>query len=133
VRAEDLATGIVTDHSIGDERRGATRHKTLMSAAVVDPHQGMAGKCDVRNLSRTGAQLHCREDIVMPDVFWLRVDGEPSLRYCTVIWKLGRLMGTDFAAERAIRAADEEAKRIRKRMTLHRSARARSMPWQSEQ
>ena len=122
----------MADPWTADERRASARHQTLMSAAVVDPQQGMAGKCVVRNLSRTGAQLHCREDVVMPDIFWLRVDGEANLRYCTVIWKDGRVMGTDFAAERAIRAAEEEARKIRKRMTLHRSDKPRGMFWQAE-
>lgn len=113
----------------GKENRGATRKPTMVTASIIVPDMGVAAKCVIRELSRTGAQLRFREDVKLPDIFWLRMEGEPNLRYCAVRWMRDRAAGVDFAAERAIRAAEEEARKVRKKMTLHRWVRPRDAIW----
>ena len=42
------------------------------------------------------AELPCKE---LPLVFWLRLDGETTLRFCTVAWHSENYIGVEFSEQ----------------------------------
>ena len=71
-----------------EEKRRSPRRVALMPAEIFYPNQNQHLVCMVRDLSQDGALLDVPLAKEMPFVFWLRLDGETKLRFCTVVWGL---------------------------------------------
>jgi hypothetical protein len=78
-----------------DERREASRHRTLKAGKiVVHPHTSVFD-CTVRNLSPKGALLIVASLAGIPDKFDLVIGGSES-RACRVIWRGEDRLGVEF-------------------------------------
>lgn len=100
-----------------------------MPASIVLPKLGRVTGCVVKNLSSTGAKIVLEQAMELPPVFWLRIDGNTELRYCSDKWHREKSIGIDFTAERAVQAIDEEARNVRRRMRLSNNIHARDLRW----
>ena len=82
-----------------DEKRRSPRRMALMPAVIFYPHQNQHVACMVRDLSQDGALLDVPLAKEMPFVFWLRLDGETTLRFCTVMWSSEHHLGVEFSEQ----------------------------------
>jgi hypothetical protein len=80
-----------------DEKRRSRRRVSLMPAVIFYPNQNQHVECKVREMSRDGALLDVPLAKTLPFVFWLRLDGETTLRFCTVIWGSQNHLGVEFS------------------------------------
>ena len=82
-----------------DEKRRSPRRESLMPAVIFYPNQNQHVACMVRDLSQDGALLDVLLAKEMPLVFWLRLDGETTLRFCTVAWRSDNHLGVEFSEQ----------------------------------
>ena len=82
-----------------DEKRQSPRRESLMPAVIFYPNQNQHVVCMVRDLSQDGALLDVPLAKEMPMVFWLRLDGETALRFCTVVWRSDYHLGVEFSEQ----------------------------------
>lgn len=78
------------------QRRRALRLPALMKGMIVAPNQIAPAPCLVHNASPHGAKLKIDEGWIIPRSFWLRIEGDPELRYCTVVWRDAFQLGVSF-------------------------------------
>jgi hypothetical protein len=81
------------------EKRRSPRRESLMPAELFYPNQNQHLVCMVRDLSQDGALLDVPMAKQMPFVFWLRLDGETTLRFCTVAWRSDNHLGVEFTEQ----------------------------------
>ena len=81
------------------EKRRSPRRVALMPAELFYPNQNQYLVCMVRDLSQDGALLDVPMAKQMPFVFWLRLDGETTLRFCTVAWRSDNHLGVEFTEQ----------------------------------
>ena len=81
------------------EKRRSPRREALMPAVIFYPNQNQHVVCMVRDLSQDGALLDVPLAKEMPFVFWLRLDGETKLRFCTVVWGSENHLGVEFSEQ----------------------------------
>ena len=81
------------------EKRRSLRCEALMPAVIFYPNQNQHVDCMVRDLSQDGAFLDVPQAKEMPFVFWLRLDGETKLRFCTVVWGSANHLGVEFSEQ----------------------------------
>jgi hypothetical protein len=81
------------------EKRRSPRRVALMPAVIFYPNQNQHVACMVRDLSQDGALLDVPLAKEMPFVFWLRIDGETRLRFCTVVWGSANHLGVEFSEQ----------------------------------
>jgi len=81
------------------EKRRSPRRVALMPAVIFYPNQNQHVACMVRDLSQDGALLDVPLAKEMPFVFWLRLDGETKLRFCTVVWGSANHLGVEFSEQ----------------------------------
>jgi hypothetical protein len=81
------------------EKRRSPRRAALMQASIFHPLQTEHLGCSVRDISQDGAlvDFHCPSDL--PNIFWLRFDGEATLRLCTIAWHSERRLGVEFSEQ----------------------------------
>ena len=79
-----------------DEKRRATRHRTLKTAHITYPDHRGSIDCTIRNLSAIGACLQVVSPIGIPDRFDLMVDSDHSIRPCRIIWRKQTQIGVEF-------------------------------------
>jgi hypothetical protein len=70
-----------------------------MPALIFYPNQNQHVECMVRDLSQDGALLDVPLAKTLPFVFWLRLDGETTLRFCTVVWGSENHLGVEFSEQ----------------------------------
>jgi PilZ domain len=81
------------------EKRRSPRREALMPAMIFYPSQNQNVVCMVRDLSQDGALLDVPLAKEMPFVFWLRLDGETALRFCSVAWRSDHHLGVEFSEQ----------------------------------
>lgn len=86
-----------SDHSnaagSGDERRVASRRRTLFSGKIIFNQQSSVFTCIVRNISDTGACLEIESPVGIPDQFELIVERAGIKADCRVVWRHGKRIG----------------------------------------
>ena len=70
-----------------------------MQAVISHPLQSEHVGCRVSNMSQDGALLELPQAKNMPSTFWLRLEGEITLRLCTVAWRSERHLGIEFSQQ----------------------------------
>lgn len=90
-----------TDHSNaaapGEERRLASRRRTLFSGKIIFNQQSSVFTCIVRNISDAGACLEIESPVGIPDQFELLVEGAGIRADYRVIWRHGKRIGVSRA------------------------------------
>ncbi len=81
------------------EQRRSPRRAALMQAAIFHPLQTEHLNCTVRDISQDGALVEFSYTKDLPSLFWLRLDGEATLRLCTIAWHGERKLGVEFSEQ----------------------------------
>ena len=81
------------------ERRRSPRRIAFMQAVITHPRQTKHLSCIVRNISQDGALVELPQAKDLPVSFWLRLEGEITLRLCTVAWRSERQVGVEFSQQ----------------------------------
>jgi hypothetical protein len=90
---DDTRSGEIDDRRKTSDRRASSRRKLLKGGRTFWPN-GDSSECIVYNLSDTGAQLELRGPA--PKLFDLVIDGDPSRRACSVVWRKANRIGVKF-------------------------------------
>jgi hypothetical protein len=70
-----------------------------MQASVFHPQQSGRIGCIVRDMSEDGAHLDFPHSKNLPTSFWLRLEGEPTLRLCNTVWRSDCQIGVEFSEQ----------------------------------
>ena len=81
------------------EQRRSPRRTALMQAAIFHPLQTEHLHCIVRDISQDGALVDFPHPKNLPSLFWLRLEGEATLRLCTVAWRSELQLGVEFSEQ----------------------------------
>ena len=81
------------------EQRRSPRRAALMQAAIFHPLQTERLRCMVRDISQDGALVDFPNPKNLPSLFWLRLEGEATLRLCTVAWRSELQLGVEFSEQ----------------------------------
>lgn len=81
------------------EQRRSPRRAALMQASIFHPLQTEHLSCTVRDISQDGALVEFPQPKGLPALFWLRLDGEATLRLCTIAWHSERKLGVEFSEQ----------------------------------
>lgn len=81
------------------EKRRSPRRAALMPGLIFYPNQNEHVACMVRDLSQDGALLELPFAQQLPEVFWLRLEGETALRFCNVAWLSENYLGVEFSEQ----------------------------------
>lgn len=87
-----------SDFKVVDKRR-SHRRAALMRASILHPLQTEHLSCSVRNISQDGALVDFPRPKDLPNIFWLRFDGEATLRLCAVVWRNECRLGVEFSEQ----------------------------------
>ena len=79
--------------------RRSPRRSAFMKAVIFFPNQNEHVGCLVRDLSQDGALLELPLAKELPLIFWLRLEGETTLRFCTVAWHSENHLGVEFSEQ----------------------------------
>ena len=79
-----------------DQKRDASRQRTLKSGRIVFNDKSSVIDCTIRNLSARGACLEVTSTLGVPASFDLLVDADGSTRRCGIVWKAGNRLGISF-------------------------------------
>jgi hypothetical protein len=85
--------------NLSEEKRRNPRLPALMKGHIIAPNHIAAAPCVVSNISCQGTKLRLAKGWVIPRMFWLRLMGDPRLRFCAVVWRQGQHLGVSFMAE----------------------------------
>lgn len=80
-----------------EERRRASRHRTLKSGKIMVQSGRRVVDCTVRNLSTSGALLLVRSLAGIPEKFDLVLETTGEHHLCRVAWRGGDRLGVEFA------------------------------------
>ena len=78
------------------ERRRDVREPKNLRGLISFGAAGQEMPCTVADLTPRGAGLSVGTTFGVPDVFQLRIDGEPNSRHCRVAWVNGKRLGVSF-------------------------------------
>ena len=81
------------------EHRRSPRRAALMQASIFHPLQTEHLSCTVRDISQDGALVDFQNPKDLPSLFWLRLDGEATLRLCTIAWSSEHQLGVEFSEQ----------------------------------
>ena len=81
------------------EHRRSPRRAALMQASIFHPLQTEHMSCTVRDISQDGALVDFPHPKDLPALFWLRLDGEATLRLCTIAWISDHQLGVEFSEQ----------------------------------
>jgi hypothetical protein len=70
-----------------------------MRASIFHPYQSDHLGCSVRDISEDGAMVEFPSPKELPNIFWLRFDGEATLRLCTIAWHSERKVGVEVSEQ----------------------------------
>ncbi len=82
-----------------DERRRSPRRTAFMQASIIHPNLTENLQCAVRNVSQDGALVKLPHPKDLPSFFWLRLEGESTLRFCTATWRTKHHLGVEFSEQ----------------------------------
>jgi hypothetical protein len=80
-----------------DQKRDASRQRTLKSGRIVFNDKSSVLDCTVRNLSARGACLEVTSALGVPASFDLLLDADGSTRRCDIVWKSRNRLGVSFS------------------------------------
>jgi hypothetical protein len=60
-----------------------------MPARIMALGQVSSAPCVVREISQAGAILQVDDGWILPRTFWLCIEGETCMHYCTAVWRKG--------------------------------------------
>ena len=83
-----------------DQRRGATRRRTLKTATIVRLDNMSVVSCILRDVSETGARLRCLDQTAVPKEFYLVFPVENTRCLARVVWRRGDEIGIHFVSEK---------------------------------
>ena len=86
------------DSQFVDQRR-SPRRTAFMGASISHPRNTEDLRCIVRNISPDGALLESPLARDLPLSFWLRLEGDATLRLCIVVWRSERQVGVEFSQQ----------------------------------
>jgi hypothetical protein len=86
------------------DRRRAPRKRTHQSGEVILPSQTV--RCEIEDVSATGARLVFAFARVIPLRFKLRFDKDGHEEQVQMIWRKGAVVGVSFVQPIAMRAAE---------------------------
>lgn len=78
------------------ERRRDIREAKNLRGVIRYGAAGQEIPCTVANLTPRGAGLSLGTTFGVPEVFHLRIDGEPHSRHCRVAWTNSKMLGVAF-------------------------------------
>ena len=78
------------------ENRSSRRWRTVLKGQVVFNNQGSVIGCTVRDLSETGAQIHCADVSALPEEFTLEIPSKDLRLQARVMWSRGGKHGIMF-------------------------------------
>ena len=81
------------------EHRRSQRRAAYIRASIVHPLQTENLTCTVRDMSEDGALIFFPRSGELPSLFWLRLEGEATLRLCTVAWRSSCKLGVEFSEQ----------------------------------
>ncbi|MDR7039440.1 methyl-accepting chemotaxis protein [Methylobacterium sp. BE186] len=84
------------DWTVGMEERRSDRRTRVLLAATIDLGRGRLQPCTVRNLSTSGAMIHLRDEVPVPDGFTLVIDQDGRRHACATARQEGREIGVRF-------------------------------------
>ena len=87
-----------TDKKLVEHRRAA-RCAAYMRASIFHPLQTEHLGCIVRDISEDGALIEFPHPGNLPKLFWLRLDGDVTLRLSTVAWRSEGQLGVEFSEQ----------------------------------
>ena len=77
------------------ERRLFPRKRVLRGGRMVFNNASSTINCTLRNISDAGARLDVASVVGVPEVFDLKLEGQPS-RSCEVVWRSSDAIGIAF-------------------------------------
>ena len=86
------------------------RRAASIAGHILDPNVGIVADCWVRDFSALGARLQVLQPIDLPPVFWLKLKGDGTLRYCNVRWRRKGGVGVEFTRDKLLKVAEDEVK-----------------------
>jgi hypothetical protein len=93
-------------------RRLSTSSRTRRGAKILMYSDATEIACTVRNLSDKGACLEITNPgRAIPQVFQLKLVGEPDLRPCKSIWQADKWIGVSFHSLRLVKTSHENETR----------------------
>lgn len=81
------------------EHRRSPRRNAFMQASIFHPLQTGHLSCTVRDISQDGALVDFLHPKDLPSLFWLRLDGDATLRLCTIAWISEHQLGVEFSEQ----------------------------------
>jgi hypothetical protein len=106
------------------EHRRSPRRNAFMQASIFHPLQTEHMCCTVRDISRDGALVDFPHPKDLPSLFWLRLDGEATLRLCTIAWISEHQLGVEFSEKIMERRRAERWTQARAAWSMPRPQRA---------
>ena len=82
-----------------DEKRRSSRRKAFIRASISHSDETELLGCVLCDISRDGALLEFRHTGNLPLSFWMRLEGEATLRFCTVAWRAKHHVGVEFSQQ----------------------------------
>ena len=78
----------------------ASRRRSLNYPAWIESGEGEPARCNLADISKTGARIMLMAGGTLPDEFVLRLThAGPSKRRCRVVWRRGTTFGVRFVSE----------------------------------
>lgn len=99
------------------DQRIPTRTPAFMRGNIVVPHSGIIAECRVRDFCTAGAKLELEKPEAVPSIFWLRIDGDKTLHYCSAKWHSKRQIGVEFTREKRLRDAKSEVASLQRELS----------------
>jgi len=104
---------MVNSESKATEQRKAARRPASIAGYILDPGAGIIADCRVRDFSGLGARLQVLAPVELPSVFWLKLKGDGTLRYCNVRWRRQNGVGVEFTRDKLLKVAEDEVKVVK--------------------
>ena len=80
------------------EKRQCARSAINASAGLVRPGEKMRIPCTVTEISATGARIEADQRMQFPDTVWMRIDEDPQMHLCRIVWQQGGKLGLEFVS-----------------------------------
>jgi len=100
---------------IVSDQRKSVRCPAFMSGHLLDPSKGVLVDCQVRDFSSGGARITLRQPFALPSVFWLKLQGDGRMLYCTVKWQSEQQFGVEFTRDKLLKIAEKKLEALRGR------------------
>ena len=82
-----------------DNKRGLPRARVLKSAKIVALNNWSLVDCVIRDISKTGAKIICKDQAAVANEFRFFVPSDNTICYAKVVWRRDDLLGIEFTSE----------------------------------